>query len=166
MSTADPLSQNLHFNKTPRLFLCSVKSEEHRPKSKSLTQQTGLFNIWPHTTLSQAIFCQFLYVSFMAIHFSRIILYSEVLMLFSLSGLTFLLFWLTGSINPSTQSSIPQIYFCETYRSFFKQSISCISILSLTSLYCNYLFNCIFFLLTMSSLAAVICLNSIYNHQA
>lgn len=113
MSTADPLSQNLHFNKTPGLFLRSLKSEEHWPTSKFLTQQVRFFTIWPHASLSQAIFCQFLYVSYMPIHF-WIILYSwgsEVLMLFPLSGLPFLLFWLTGSINLSTQSSIPQIYY-------------------------------------------------------
>lgn len=91
----DLLGQNLHFNKTPGWFLCSVKFEDHWSKPKSLTQWTGLFNFWLHASFSWATFCQCPYVSITLTHFSLILLCR--------------LLWLQGFINavPSAWTDFP-----------------------------------------------------------
>lgn len=153
-ATPDLLSQNLHLNKIPRWFLCSVEFEEHWSKSKSLPYLVRLFNILPHTPLSLTIFCQFPYLSNTLVHSSLIL---------------FMFLWFQGVINavPSAWTGFPQAQFTLQVMAQISSSVKFIltspSMLFLATLF-YHLHHCIviicvtayFFLYTMSSQAEVI----------
>lgn len=123
------------------------KFEDHWSKPKSSTQWTRLFNFCLLTFFSWATFCQFPYISLTLVHSSWILLC--------------MLLWFQGFIRavasawadflpsridePNSSFKVGSYFlFWEACPDFSMQTILCISALSLTSLCCNYLYNCIF----------------------